>query len=70
MMVIVPCMRKDCSLFYHTHTHTHSVVQQLSLIGCGVSPIEVQHISEMLCNVVQTCNITKLNLSDNENVSL
>jgi len=45
------------------------VVEQLSLIGCGISPVGVEHISDTLCNAVLTCNITKLNLSDNENVS-
>ena len=48
----------------------HSVVQQLSLPGCAVSPPGVQHIADVLCNETITCNICKLNLSDNENVSV
>ncbi len=38
------------------------------MVGCGVGPVSVQHISDTLCNSFLTCNITKLNLSDNEQV--
>ena len=46
-----------------------SVVQQLGLPGCGINPSGARYISEVLCNKHITCNIQKLNLSDNENVS-
>ncbi len=38
------------------------------MVGCGVSPVGVQHIADTLCNSLLTCNITKLTLSDNEQV--
>ncbi len=37
-------------------------------MGCGVSPVGLQHIADTLCNPLLTCNITKLTLSDNEQV--
>lgn len=46
-----------------------SVVHQLSVQGCGFSSVGTQHISDALCNDVLTCNIRKLNLSDNDMVS-
>jgi len=44
----------------------NSVVQQLSMQGCGVTAVGLQHVSDTLCNDVLTCNIRKLNLSGNE----
>ena len=68
----------------HTYTHVRflrhvilcvitsiacSVVQQLGLPDCGINPSGARYISEVLCNHHITCNIQKLNLSDNVNVS-
>ena len=46
-----------------------SVVQQLGLPDCAINPSGARYISEVLCNKHITCNIQKLNLSDNINVS-
>ena len=48
----------------------HSVVHYVSVQGCGVTPIGLQHLSDVLCNAVAISNIRKLNLSDNALVSV
>ena len=57
----------NCMLIIIIHVHRH--VQYISIQGCGLSRLGLQYISDALCSVVHISTVTRLNLSNNFEVS-